>query len=62
MDLIGRVGYIENRLGEHKPHQGKGKPAPKRPQAGGDGKESQVADHQPEGHGDGIGRVIDVSA
>jgi hypothetical protein len=62
MDLIGSVKYIENRLGERQPHQGKGKPAPKHPQAADDGKEREAAGRQPEGHGDGMGRVIDVSA
>lgn len=30
MDLIGSVNYIENRLGGHKPNQGRGKPAQKK--------------------------------
>ncbi|MDP2143483.1 MAG: hypothetical protein Q8J80_05060 [Gallionella sp.] len=61
MDLVGSVKYIENRLGERKPSQGKGKPVPKHPHATDDGKEPVTA-REPEGHGDGIGRVIDVSA
>lgn len=61
MDLVGSVKYIENRLGERKPSQGKGKPAPKHPQAADDGKRREAEGRQPEGCGDGIGRVIDVS-
>ena len=61
MDLVGSVKYIESRLGERKPNQGKGKTAPKHPQAADDGKGREAAAHRPEEHGDGIGRVIDVS-
>jgi len=62
MDLIGRVGYIENRLGERKPDRRREKTARKPPHAGDEATLRDDGELHPEEHETGVGRVIDVTA
>jgi hypothetical protein len=61
MDLIGRVGYIENRLGERKPDRRREK-SRKQPHEAENAVPEDDADRHPVEYGAAIGRVIDVSA
>jgi hypothetical protein len=60
MDLIGRVGYIENRLGERMPDRRREKSRKQLHEAE-NAVPEEDADQYPDGHENGIGRVIDVS-
>lgn len=62
MDLIGRVGYIENRLGERKPDLRRRKSASKPPHAGDEETPRDEGELHSEERETGIGRVIDVTA
>ncbi len=62
MDLIGRVGYIENRLGERKPDRRSSKSGRKPPREAEDARPEQDAERHPPEYGYAIGKVIDVSA
>jgi hypothetical protein len=62
MDLIGRVGYIENRLGERKPDRRGVKSVRKPPHEEEDARPEEDADRYSAEQKTGIGRVIDVSA
>jgi hypothetical protein len=61
MDLIGRVGYIENRLGERKPDRRREK-SRKQPHEAENAVPEDDADRHCAESATGIGRVIDVSA
>lgn len=62
MDLIGRVGYIENRLGEHKPDRRRLKSDRKPPREAEESRPEDDAERHAAEYGTAIGRVIDVSA
>ena len=64
MDLIGSIGYIENRLGGRKSNHGGGKPAQKNAHTDTVGKEEDQADtrHSPAENDARLGRKIDTTA
>lgn len=64
MDLIGRVSYIENRLGERKPNHGAGKPAQKNTHGDtADAMEDQTDTHNASAeNGARLGQKVDTTA
>jgi hypothetical protein len=65
MDLIGNIRSVQNRLGDHNPNRGQGKPLPKKiqPDTAHDQPDQKNTDHSPdEPLVTQLGRNIDTTA